>query len=145
MLSSPKAVAPLVTCPTAPGEVGACKAMDARGSGKALDRALVRVGQLRLNLSSDQSRRNDRKNTDNTLIPWGFNNPLFQSASGKRLLHWMEQKDALEQDMFLVGGSGPLRRWAALHYCAIKQREFEYIALTRDTTESGIACAIYFN
>jgi len=119
--------------------------MDTGGRGNALGRALVRVSQLRLNPASDQSGRNDRKNTDNTLIPWGFSNPLFQSASGKRLLHWMEQKDALEQDMFLVGGSGPLRRWAALHYCAIKQREFEYIALTRDTTESGIACAIYFN
>ncbi len=40
--------------------------------------------------------------------------------------------------MFLLGGGGPTKRWAALHYCAIAKREVEYVALTRDTTESDL-------
>lgn len=31
-----------------------------------------------------------------------------------------------------------MRRWAALHFCATVKREVEYIALTRDTTESDL-------
>lgn len=40
--------------------------------------------------------------------------------------------------MFLLGATGPMRRWLALHYCAVTNREMEYIALTRDTTESDL-------
>jgi MoxR-like ATPase len=50
----------------------------------------------------------------------------------------MQQKDQLRQDMFLIGATGALRRWLALHWCAINGRAVEYLALTRDTTESDI-------
>jgi hypothetical protein len=50
----------------------------------------------------------------------------------------MIQKDQLGQDMFLLGGTGPLRRWLALHFAAITKREIEYVALTRDTTETDL-------
>ena len=40
--------------------------------------------------------------------------------------------------MYLLGSGGPIRRWAALHYSALVRREVEYVALTRDTTESDL-------
>jgi hypothetical protein len=33
---------------------------------------------------------------------------------------------------------GPFRRWLALYYCELTQREVEYISLSRDTTEADI-------
>eukprot|EP01012_Entosiphon_sulcatum_P065880 TRINITY_DN94903_c0_g1_i1.p1 TRINITY_DN94903_c0_g1~~TRINITY_DN94903_c0_g1_i1.p1 ORF type:complete len:229 (-),score=45.14 TRINITY_DN94903_c0_g1_i1:9-674(-) len=72
------------------------------------------------------------------LIPFGFESPLFQTSDGAELLRWLEQKDQLGQDIFLVGNAGPLRRWLALHYCATHNREVEYVPLTRDTTESDL-------
>ena len=46
-------------------------------------------------------------------------------------LQWMAQKDALGQDMFLLGEHGPLRRWVAMAFCEVQGREIEYIALTQ--------------
>jgi hypothetical protein len=53
-------------------------------------------------------------------------------------MSWLKKKDALNQDIFLIGSTGPLRRWLALHFCAIHGREVEYVALSGDTTESGV-------
>lgn len=53
-------------------------------------------------------------------------------------MHIHIKKDELRQDMFLIGAGGPLRRWAAFHFCEMTKREVEYIALTRDTTESDL-------
>ena len=68
-------------------------------------------------------------------------------------LRWMAQKDDLGQDMILLGGYGPLRRWIAMRYCELRAREVtpcasvtlprsgaqvEYIALTADTTEADL-------
>eukprot|EP00755_Sulcionema_specki_P007718 Sspe_Gene.38973::Locus_18803_Transcript_1_2_Confidence_0.400_Length_3854::g.38973::m.38973 len=53
-------------------------------------------------------------------------------------LRWMLQKDLLGQDMFLVGPPGPLRRRLVLQYAALLQREVEYIAITKDTTDSDL-------
>ncbi|KAI8033057.1 hypothetical protein M5D96_014190 [Drosophila gunungcola] len=50
----------------------------------------------------------------------------------------MLQKDALRQDMFLLGQPGPLRRQLALQFLELTQREVEYVALSRDTTESDL-------
>lgn len=33
---------------------------------------------------------------------------------------------------------GPLRRWLAYSYCSLTQREVEFLALSRDTSESDI-------
>ncbi|PIK51485.1 putative von Willebrand factor A domain-containing protein 8 [Apostichopus japonicus] len=55
-----------------------------------------------------------------------------------RHLRWIMQKDALGQDVFLIGPPGPLRRALAMQYLELTQREVEYIALTRDTTESDL-------
>ncbi|ALC48679.1 c12.2 [Drosophila busckii] len=53
-------------------------------------------------------------------------------------LRWMLQKDALKQDMFLLGQPGPLRRQLAMQFLELTQRELEYVALSRDTTESDL-------
>ncbi len=80
-------------------------------------------------------------------------------------LQWMMQKDLLGQDVFLIGGPGPLRRGLAMQYleltkrsvkerrrnyvlklflgvvtvrAIISRRESEYVALSRDTTESDL-------
>ncbi|XP_070067126.1 von Willebrand factor A domain-containing protein 8 isoform X2 [Drosophila virilis] len=53
-------------------------------------------------------------------------------------LRWMLQKDSLKQNMFLLGGPGPLRRQLVMQFLEITERELEYVALTRDTTESDL-------
>jgi hypothetical protein len=50
----------------------------------------------------------------------------------------MLQKHLLHQDVFLVGAPGPLRRRLAMAFCELMGREVEYVALTRDTTESDL-------
>lgn len=53
-------------------------------------------------------------------------------------LKWMLQKDLLGQDMFLIGHPGRLRRSIVMKYLELTQRELEYVALSRDTTESDL-------
>ncbi|KAJ0176447.1 hypothetical protein K1T71_007626 [Dendrolimus kikuchii] len=60
------------------------------------------------------------------------------SQSTLRNLRWMMQKDLLGQDMFLLGRPGPSRRKVALQYLELTQRELEYVALSRDTTEADL-------
>ncbi|XP_032588947.1 von Willebrand factor A domain-containing protein 8 isoform X2 [Drosophila mojavensis] len=50
----------------------------------------------------------------------------------------MLQKDSLQQDMFLLGRPGPVSRHLVMQFLEITEREFEYVALSRDTTESDI-------
>lgn len=50
----------------------------------------------------------------------------------------MMQKDVLGQDMFLIGPPGPRRRLLALQYLELTDRELEYVALNRDTTEADL-------
>ncbi|XP_004759341.1 von Willebrand factor A domain-containing protein 8 isoform X1 [Mustela putorius furo] len=53
-------------------------------------------------------------------------------------LRWIMQKDLLGQDVFLIGPPGPLRRSIAMQYLELTRREVEYIALSRDTTETDL-------
>uniref|UniRef100_A0A673VZ52 von Willebrand factor A domain containing 8 n=1 Tax=Salmo trutta TaxID=8032 RepID=A0A673VZ52_SALTR len=48
------------------------------------------------------------------------------------------QKDLLGQDVFLIGPPGPLRRSIAMKYLELTKREVEYVALSRDTTETDL-------
>lgn len=50
----------------------------------------------------------------------------------------MLQKDLLGQDMFLMGAPGLRRRNLALAFLELIEREVEYIALSRDTTEADL-------
>lgn len=68
-------------------------------------------------------------------------------------LRWMLQKDLLGQDIFLIGRPGPLRRTIVMQFLELTQRELEYVALSRDTTESDLkqrreiqnGTAVYFD
>lgn len=53
-------------------------------------------------------------------------------------IKWMMKKLSLRQDMYLLGPPGPIRRWLALKFCELTQREIEYVCLTRDTSESDL-------
>ncbi|OWF39225.1 von Willebrand factor A domain-containing protein 8 [Mizuhopecten yessoensis] len=55
-----------------------------------------------------------------------------------RHLRWIMQKDAIGQDVFLIGPPGPLRRQIAMMYLELTKREGEYVSLSRDTTESDL-------
>lgn len=50
----------------------------------------------------------------------------------------MLQKDNLGQDMFLIGPPGPEKFRIAHIYAQLINQEIEYIALSRDTTESDL-------
>lgn len=68
-----------------------------------------------------------------------FENEMSPSLMGH--LQWMLQKDALGQDMLLIGppGAGAVfRRRLALAFCELLQRETQLLALTQDTTESDL-------
>jgi len=60
----------------------------------------------------------------------------FQETLGH--LRWMLQKDKIGQDMLLLGTPGATRRRLAMLFCEITNREFEFLSLSRDTTESDI-------
>uniref|UniRef100_A0A336LQQ9 CSON001068 protein n=1 Tax=Culicoides sonorensis TaxID=179676 RepID=A0A336LQQ9_CULSO len=64
-------------------------------------------------------------------------NPILTN-SAKHHLRWMMQKDILKQDVFLLGKPGPQRRQLAMTYLELTNREVEYVAVTRDTTESDL-------
>lgn len=53
-------------------------------------------------------------------------------------IRWMMQKDALGQDIFLIGAPGPLRRRLALSFCELAGREAELLTLSQDTTEADL-------
>ncbi|KAM9851049.1 von Willebrand factor A domain-containing protein 8 [Aulostomus maculatus] len=53
-------------------------------------------------------------------------------------LRWIMQKDLLGQDVFLIGPPGPLKRSIAMQYLELTKREVEYVALSRDTTETDL-------
>lgn len=68
-----------------------------------------------------------------------FNSTMTDSPSYLKSLRWLMQKDALNQDAFLIGSPpGAYRRRMALAFAELLQRECEYLCLTRDTTEADI-------
>ncbi|XP_016937195.2 von Willebrand factor A domain-containing protein 8 [Drosophila suzukii] len=84
-----------------------------------------------------------RRPKDPQLVPqqyvkYATDGTLQLSQSALHHLRWMLQKDALRQDMFLLGQPGPLRRQLAMQFLELTQREVEYVALSRDTTESDL-------
>ncbi|XP_054728562.1 von Willebrand factor A domain-containing protein 8 [Anastrepha obliqua] len=71
-------------------------------------------------------------------VQYGEDGTLELTQSALHHLRWMLQKDILKQDMFLIGQPGSLRRQLAMQFLELTQRELEYIALSRDTTESDL-------
>ncbi|XP_030056405.1 von Willebrand factor A domain-containing protein 8 [Microcaecilia unicolor] len=71
------------------------------------------------------------------LVPANYMSSTL-SQSVVQHLRWIMQKDLLGQDVFLIGPPGPLRRSLAMQYLELTKREVEYIALSRDTTETDL-------
>ena len=72
------------------------------------------------------------------LVPANFGLLNGEAAETARHLRWIMQKDLNKQDVFLIGPPGPLKRRLAMLYCELRQREVEYLCLSRDTTESDL-------
>ena len=53
-------------------------------------------------------------------------------------LKWLLQKDKLAQDIFLIGPPGPAKFRLAATFAQLINHEVEYVALSRDTTESDL-------
>ncbi|TPX40629.1 hypothetical protein SeLEV6574_g06527 [Synchytrium endobioticum] len=68
-----------------------------------------------------------------------------------RHLRWMMQKDQMGQDIFLLGPPGSFKRRLVMRYAQLAQREIEYVALSKDVTDSDLkqrreissGCAFY--
>jgi hypothetical protein len=73
-------------------------------------------------------------------VPTGFGPASGDAETGEvaRHLRWLMQKDLNGQDAFLIGPPGPRRRRLAMRYAELRQREVEYLCLSRDTTEADL-------
>ncbi|XP_017030247.2 von Willebrand factor A domain-containing protein 8 [Drosophila kikkawai] len=84
------------------------------------------------------SRPKDPQLVPQQYVKYAPDGTLQLTQSALHHLRWMLQKDALRQDMFLLGQPGPRRRQLAMQFLELTQREVEYVALSRDTTESDL-------
>lgn len=95
--------------------------------------SIVRIGSVFGKRSSNRIRG-----------PFAPRNTKFLDHSTPSILHhlkWMLQKDAMQQDMLLIGppGAGAVfRRRLALTFCEMLQREAQLLTLTQDTTEMDL-------
>ena len=73
------------------------------------------------------------------LVPRLYSFDAFTSSQ-RMLSHirWMLQKDALGQDMFLLGPPGATRRRLAMWFGELTGREVESVTITNDTTEADL-------
>ena len=72
------------------------------------------------------------------LVPVVDGGGLLDTPWARAHLAWMARKDALAQDMFLIGAHTPLRRQLAFRFCELNGRACEYVALTADTSEADL-------
>ncbi|GMR32699.1 hypothetical protein PMAYCL1PPCAC_02894 [Pristionchus mayeri] len=75
------------------------------------------------------------------LVPTGYAKDVSKFDSNPELvahLKWLLQKDLLNQDVFLIGPPGRLRSQIVLQYLELTQSEFEWLSITRDSTEGDI-------
>ena len=76
------------------------------------------------------------------LVPSGYSSPFDVGAEASppalNMLRWMAQKEALKQDVMLIGPPGGQLRRLALWWATTGQREVEYLALSSDTTEAEL-------
>jgi hypothetical protein len=77
-------------------------------------------------------------NNDQSLIPILYYEKNLFPPSFIRHLEWLMKKDKLGQDALFVGPPGPNRRRLILAYLELTRKPYQYLQLTRDTTDSDI-------
>jgi hypothetical protein len=75
---------------------------------------------------------------DRSLIPIFYYEKNLFPPSFIRHLEWLMKKDKLGQDALFVGPPGPNRRRLILAYLELTHKPYQYLQLTRDTTDSDI-------
>lgn len=73
-----------------------------------------------------------------SLVPIFYYEKNFFPPSFIRHLEWLMKKDKLGQDALFVGPPGPGRRRLILAYLELTRKPYQYLQLTRDTTDSDI-------
>eukprot|EP00055_Hartaetosiga_balthica_P017545 m.118566 g.118566 ORF g.118566 m.118566 type:complete len:1915 (+) comp9344_c0_seq1:274-6018(+) len=71
-------------------------------------------------------------------VPKNYTQYSQNDQASLSIVQWLFKKDLLKQDVFLIGPPGSYRRRLALGFCEMVNKEVEYIALTRDTTEADL-------
>jgi von Willebrand factor A domain-containing protein 8 len=75
---------------------------------------------------------------EQSLIPMLYYDKHLFPSSSIRHLEWLMKKDQLGQDTLFVGPPGPARRRLILAYLELTRKPYQYLQLTRDTTDSDI-------
>ena len=94
---------------------------------------MKKFGKIRLGSLEVTRRKTTRPNR----VPKNYGQHV-EDAWFQDHLSWLLQKDILNQDMFLIGPPGALRRQLALSYCELTNREYEIVSLSRETTDSDL-------
>lgn len=79
-----------------------------------------------------------RADNDQSLVPILYYEKNLFPPSFVRHLEWLMKKDNLGQDALFVGPPGPTRRRLVFAYLELNRKPYQYIQLTRDTTDSDI-------
>ena len=98
---------------------------------RSLSSDALRIGSVVRPLRSVSS-------TDQSLVPILYYEKNLFPPSFIRHLEWLMKKDQLGQDALLVGPPGPTRRRLILAYLELTRKPYQYLQLTRDTTDSDI-------
>ncbi|KAL3080777.1 hypothetical protein niasHS_014882 [Heterodera schachtii] len=99
------------------------------GDGQKGSKDFLKIGQVRIPIH--ESERPE-------FVPAGFVGPAHLPPALVQSLKWMMQKQSLGQDIFLIGMPGFLRSGIVHQFMELCNREFEYLNITRDTTEADI-------
>uniref|UniRef100_A0A0K0D6J8 AAA_5 domain-containing protein n=1 Tax=Angiostrongylus cantonensis TaxID=6313 RepID=A0A0K0D6J8_ANGCA len=95
----------------------------------AVAKSVVSIGSVRLTVSNPIRPE---------LTPARFESGVRPPVEVVSHLKWLLQKAILGQDVFLIGVPGALRSEIVLRYLELCNREYEYLVVTRDTTEADI-------
>jgi len=99
---------------------------------------MVRNGETMISIEAKEPERWD-------LVPNGFMAQFMDEKSGDYSQSFLEallflmKKDAMGQDIFLVGSPGRTKRNIVLAFCELTQKEVEFVPISIDTTVSDLS------
>ncbi|CAF1089222.1 unnamed protein product, partial [Didymodactylos carnosus] len=93
------------------------------------ERNILRIGSVSTVVHSPK---------DPAFVPRLYYDKISFPKSYIKHLEWLMKKDLLNQDSLLIGAPGPLRRQLVMAYLELNNKQFEYIQLNRDITDSDI-------